>query len=323
MRGALGPCPGRDRVGAHAFDRGGDRAGVTRLGEQQVVAEIALDHGQARGDDGQAHVYVLEQLDRQQQLGEAVAQRRHDAQVGFGQPRRDLLHRRRLGRDPHPFGRCLGRKSRQVPCGLGVGAVDVEGDLLAAVAQQRYRPDQSLDAEAVGEAAVVDDPQLALGGWRQMASRRSPKIRSSGVFITTCVFLASMPRSCSSSRASSVTKMWPSARAALSRSSARISRTRGWPGERSKRVAKSSGKVSWKLSIKRHAAQLWPQGGEDERVGHVVDLDQVEAAAAVEGVDLARGSSEEARVALEVGASAAARLARPRRGAGRCGPCRR
>ena len=58
----------------------------------------------------------------------------------------------------------------------------------------------------------------------------------------------------------------------------------------------------------RHAAQLRPQGREDERVGHVVDLDQVEAAAAIEGADLAGGAGEEAGVALEVGAGAAAGL---------------
>ena len=59
----------------------------------------------------------------------------------------------------------------------------------------------------------------------------------------------------------------------------------------------------------RRAAQLRPQGREDECVGHVVDLDQVEAAAAVEGADLAGGAGQEASVALEVGTGAAARLA--------------
>ncbi len=58
----------------------------------------------------------------------------------------------------------------------------------------------------------------------------------------------------------------------------------------------------------RHPAQLRAPGREDQSVGHVVDLDQVEALLAVELADLARRSGQEAGVALEVGPGAAARL---------------
>ena len=107
--------------------------------------------------------------------------------------------------------------------------------------------------------------------------------------------------------------MWPSASAALTRSSARIRRTSGWFGGRSKRVANSSGKVSWKLSTIGVPRSFGRRAAKTSASGMLWISIRSKRCCAVEGADLARGAGEEAGVALEVGAGAAARL--PRRGA--------
>ena len=294
---------------ADPFDRGGEGRRVARFGEQHVVAEVALDHRQPGRDHRQAHVDVLEQLDRQQHLGEVVAQGRDDAEVGFFEPGGDLLDRRRPRRDVDAVGGVLGGERREPGGGLGVGAEDVEPDRLTLAAQQRHRPHQRLDPEAFGEAAVVDDPQLASAGARA-GSRRSPKTRSSGVFITTWVRAALTPRSASSSRASGVTKTRPSASAALIRSSTRTSRTSGWRGERSKRVAKSSGKVSWKLRISGVPRSFGRQAAKTRASGMLWISTRSKGSSRSSSLTLRAAPSEEAGVAAEVGAGAAARLVR-------------
>ena len=95
---------------------------------------------------------------------------------------------------------------------------------------------------------MVDDAQLALAGRRAAAARRSPKTRSSGVFMTIWVRVGG-----DAAPAQQVARLGGDedvavGEAALTRSSTRIRRTSGWFGGRSKRVANSSGKVSWKLS---------------------------------------------------------------------------
>ena len=77
-----GPLLRRPWVGDGCFDLRRDRVGITRLGEPNLSrVEVTLDHGQPRGDGRQPHVDVLEQLHRQQQLGEVVAKGRNDSDM--------------------------------------------------------------------------------------------------------------------------------------------------------------------------------------------------------------------------------------------------
>ena len=202
---------------------------------------------------------VLEQLDRQQQLGEVVAQGRNDPQVRFRQPARDLLDRGRLRGDPHALRRQLGRGGGKRARRLGVGAVDVERRRAgcARAAAPPPAPGSRPRSDRRGRRGRRRAARPRSGG--ACGARRSPKTRSSGVFMTIWVRPAAMPRSRSRSRASAVTKMWPSANAALSRSSARISRT-----ERMLRRAVEEGREQLREGVvevehDRRAAQLRQQ----------------------------------------------------------------
>ena len=204
-------------------------------------------------------------------------QRRHHAEVGFRDAGGDLLDRGRLRRDPHALRGDLGGEGGEAAGGLGVGAVDVERDRLAATAQQRHGADQRLDAEAVGQATVVDDSQLALARWRSRlaALAEDPLVGGVhhylGALGVDAAFAQQLARLLGDEDVA-VGHRGADPLLGADQANQRVARR---PVEEG---GEELGEGVVEVEDQRHAAQLRPQRGEDQGVGHVVDLDQVEAA---------------------------------------------
>ncbi len=181
-------------------------------------------------------------------------------------------------------------------------------DREAAGAQHRHRSHQHLDPEPLGEAAVVDDPQLALAE----RSRGLPPLAEDPLVRGVHHDLG--PIGADPAGGEQVARLRGDEDEAVGEGGADPLLGADRPHQGMPRRAVEEGREELREGVvevedQGRPAQLRPPGGEDQGIGHVVDLDQVEGLFAVQRADLARRPGEELGVAAEVGAGAAARLA--------------
>ena len=125
-------------------------------------------------------MHVLEQLDRQEQLGERVVQRRHDTDVRALELGGDGLEGDRLGGHVDAVrGKLAGERGETFA--VLARAADPQRHTAAGIVERGDRPDQALDAEAWGETAVVEhsDRVAAQVGASVRAEGRRPARRAS------------------------------------------------------------------------------------------------------------------------------------------------
>jgi len=137
-----------------------------------AVGEVVAHAGQPRGHHGEAHVHVLQELHRQQQLGEGVVQRGHHADVRALELARDEREGHGLARDVHaPRRQFAGERCEAVAVFAPAAHAQVHSGRI--LAQKAHGANQRLHSEARGEAAVIEHAQRPLDrpahGWARRA----------------------------------------------------------------------------------------------------------------------------------------------------------
>ena len=249
---------------------------------------------------------VLQELDGQQQLGERVAQRRHDADVRRLELARDARERHGLRRDVDAPGRQRLAEGAQ-PRLLDAGAADPQADPRRVVLEPSDGLDQQLDAEARREPAVVDRAQRAvrgpsdrgpLGPEHALIGRVHDDRRAPAADAAVVEPVAGLGGDADDG-------VGERGRDAL------LDRDQAHGRMRARALEARCEQLRERVvDVEDHlcAPQLGHQPAEGEHVGHVVRLDDVEAARALERGHLAQRAEEEAPVSAQVAARAAGGL---------------